>query len=172
LSNEKIRVDNRGRILLFGRPVGIIRKGEAAVDSGCQAAELNRFLMRHCDKVKFQYGLAEKLQTEYTYETAHLIQNARLWQLKPTADTALMFASYSDLIRRKTAVQKENYDVTFDGDISTSDPEKAYSIFRNRPATACRGHPITLSDVIELYNPLQSRFYYVDRFALKQIEFI
>jgi hypothetical protein len=172
---EHIAVDTQGRILLFGKPVGIIRKAEgrrgdaAIVDSECQLLEINRFLLSRCRSVKFQPGLAKKLEQEALLEQAHLIRRARVYQLKPEIDPALRFIGYQELIARQGSVRPEDYALVFDGEVGSADPEAVYRLLRDHPPEEYRGHALTRSDVLELYNPKESRCFYVDTFALRPI---
>ena len=169
--NSGISVDQGGRILLFGRPVGVLRRDKATVDSACHILELNRFLMARCKSVCFESGLAKKLEDELTRETAHLVRRARVWQLKSDTDPALRFIGYQDLLTRRTGVDPGDYIVVFDGDIGSADPETVYRLLRDHPPSEYSGHALTRSDVLELYNPLQSLFFYIDTFALVPITF-
>jgi len=168
---EKISVDSQGRILLFGRPVGTIRKGAAVVDSACQLLELNRFLMRNCRSVCFQVGIAKKLEYDELMAKAHLIHRARVYQLRAEVDPTLKFISYTELMQQTGCVDPSNYHTVFDGDVKSSDAEVVYRQLRDNPPKEYTGHALTRSDVLELYNPKESRFFYVDTFALKEIQF-
>lgn len=174
---EHITVDTQGRILLFGKPVGIIRKAagrrgaEAIVDSECQLLEVNRFLLSRCRSVKFQPGLAKRLEQEAVMERAHLIRRARVYQLRPEIDPALRFIGYQELVARQGSVRPEDYALAFDGEVGSADPETVYRLLRDRPPEDYRGHALTRSDVLELYNPKENRCFYVDTFALRPIRF-
>lgn len=174
---EHITVDTQGRILLFGKPVGIIRKaaarqGAAAiVDSECQLLEVNRFLLSRCRSVKFQPGIAKKLEQKALLEQAHLIRRARVYQLKPEIDPALRFIGYQELVARQGSVRPGDYMLAFDGEVGSADPETVYRLLRDHPPADYWGHALTRSDVLELYNPKESRCFYVDTFALRPIRF-
>jgi len=168
---EKISIDTQGRILLFGRPVGTIRKGDAVVDSAYQILEVNRFLLPRSKSLKFQSGLAKKLERDALVASAHLIRRARVYQLNPEIDPTMRFVGYQELLARHGGIHPEDYRLVFDGDVGSDDPETVYRMLRDSPPDGYKGHPLTRSDVLELYNPTVSRCFYIDTFALKPVVF-
>ena len=170
-SDAKISIDDRPRILLLGRPIGYIQKGAAVVDDACHLLEVNRFLMPRCKSVKFALGVAKKLEQDEIMGKAHTINRARVYQLKPDTAPEMRFTSYEQLMARHGGVEPDNYAVVFDGDVGSSDPEEVYRLLRDNPPPGYKGHALTRSDVLEVYNPKESRFFYIDTLALKPIEF-
>jgi hypothetical protein len=168
-SDSKISIDNRQRILLLGRPIGYIQKGAATVDDACHLLEVNRFLLPRCKSVKFAPGVSKKLEQD---EIMGLdIKRARVYQLKPDVAPEMRFIGYEQLKARHGGVDPDNYAVVFDGDVGSADPEAVYRMLRDSPPSGYKGHALTRSDVLELYNPKESRFFYIDTFALKAVEF-
>ena len=170
-SDSKISIDNRQRILLLGRPVGYIQKGAATVDGACHLLEVNRFLLPRCKSVKFVPGVAKKLEQDELMGKAHTIKRARVYQLKPDTVPEMRFISYEQLKARYGGVNPDNYAIVFDGDVGSADPEEVYRLLRDGSPPGYKGHALTRSDVLELYNPKESRFFYIDTFALKPVEF-
>jgi hypothetical protein len=173
----RICLDERQRILLLGRPIGYIQKGAATVDDACHLLEVNRFLLPRCKSVRFVPGVAKKLEQDELMSKAHLIRRARIYQLKADVDPEMRFIGYERLMATQGGVNPDNYAVVFDGDVGSSDPETVYRMLRDslQPGTAGVQtgsiHALALSDVLELYNPKESRFFYIDTFALKPVDF-
>ena len=166
-----ISVDDRQRILLFGRPVGYIKKGTATIDDSCHLIEVNRFVMSQCKSVRFAPGIARQMKQDEVISNAHHIRRARVYQLKPDTAPEMRFIGYEQLMARHGRVDPENYAVVFDGDVGSTDPETVYRLLRDSPPPDYRGHTLTRSDLLELYNPKESRFFYIDTFALKPVEY-
>lgn len=103
--------------------------------------------------------------------TAHLIHRARVYQLRAEVDPALRFIGYQELLSRQGCVNPTDYALVFDRDVGSSDPETVYRLLRDAPPDGMNGHALTRSDVMELYNPKENRFFYIDSFALKPIRF-
>ncbi len=171
VSDGRVCLDGRQRILLLGRPVGFIQKGAATVDDACHLLEVNRFLMSRCKSVRYAPGVAKKLEQDEIMSKAHLVMRARVHQLKPDTDPEIRFIGYEQLMAKHGGVDADNYAVVFDGDVGSTDPETVYRLLRDSPPDGYKGHALTRSDVLELYNPKGSRFFYVDTFALKPIDF-
>jgi len=170
-SDGKVSIDDRQRIMLFGRPIGYIQKGAATVDDACHLLEVNRFLMPRCKSVRFAHGVAKKLEQDEVMDNAHHVRRARVYQLKPDTAPEMRFIGYEQLMVRHGGVDRENYALVFDGDVSSADPEEVYRMLRDSPPPGYKGHALTRSDVLELYNPKESRCFYIDTFALKPVEF-
>ena len=66
---------------------------------------------------------------------------------------------------------KNNYDVVFDGELETNDLESIYTKFNMDHPSDFKGHSLSISDVVELYDDNSSEFHYVDQFGFKEIEF-
>ncbi len=177
LSDGRVSLDERQRVLLLGRPIGYIQKGAATVDEACHLLEVNRFLLPRCKSVRFAPGVAKKLEHDEMMSKAHLIRRARVYQLKAGVDPEMRFIGYERLMAAHGGVDPENYTVVFDGEVGSTDPETVYRMLRDtlKPGSAgCVAgsvHALSLSDVLELYNPKESRFFYIDTFALKPVDF-
>ena len=94
----------------------------------------------------------------------------RIWQLKPQVDPAMRFIGYEDLMQRFGSPDIDNYLPVFDGDLSTTNLEQIYTICRNDSPSGYRGHKMSISDVVELYNFSGSEFFYCDRVGFVQID--
>ena len=170
-SEAKVSIDDRQRILLLGRPIGFIQKGAATVDDACHLLEVNRFLLPRCKSIRFTAGVAKKLEQDEVMCKAHLIRRARVYQLKPEVNPEMRFVGYEQLMARHGGVDPGNYAVVFDGDVGSDDPETVYRLLRDSPPEGYKGHALARSDVLELYNPKESRCFYIDTFALKPVDF-
>ncbi len=170
-SDGKVCLDDRGRILSLGRAIGFIQKGVATVDDAWHLLEVNRFLLPRCKSVRYAPGVAKKLERDEEMSKAHLIRRARVYQLKPDVDPELRFIGYEQLMARRGGVDTGDYAVIFDGDVGSADPETVYLLLRDSPPDGYKGHALTRSDILELYNPRESRFFYVDTFSLKPVAF-
>jgi len=115
--------------------------------------------------------VAKELEQDELLSKAHLIKCARVYQLKAGISPEMKFIGYEQLIAQHGGVDPENYTPVFDGDVGSADPETVYRMLRDNPPSGYTGHALTRSDVLELYNPKESRFFYIDTFALKPVDF-
>ena len=60
--------------------------------------------------------------------------------------------------------------MVYDGQIQDNDLEKLWNKFSRTPLGP-DGQPLAISDVVELYGPSGSAFYYVDRYGFQPIDF-
>ena len=171
MHNTEIR---NNLIISNKNPVGFIKNGVATVDNIFTSDELNEWLEDERLLVKWQDGIFEKLALNrkfYETELVEPLKNIRIWQLKSDFDANCRFVSYEEMTKNLGHISLENYNVVFDGQMQTNDLEQIYSIFNTDHPQDYKGHSLSMSDMIELYDDDVSSFHYVDRFGFKEVEF-
>jgi len=83
----------------------------------------------------------------------------------------MKFISYEEMVRKFGEPSPGNYRIAYDGQLDTNDPETIYERYSIRQPPGFLGNPLSMSDIIELYNAAGSEFYYADRKVFRQIEF-
>lgn len=170
----RITIDNRNRIIFYGSPAGYLQENKAVVDPMFQNNELENWLtVRNSFEVEWQQGVFEKLSSAswVQSENAPPLKNIRIWQLKPESDIMMKFIGYDEMMDRFGEPSPENYNMVFDGDVGTNDLEAIYEKFNIDHPTDFKGHSLSISDVVELYDANGSEFHYVDHYGFKQISF-
>jgi len=159
---------NRDTLLFYGNLAGYVEQGRVIVDPLFASGELEDFLEQQDLPVEWRAGVFEQLAFGLAL-TAEEIKNCRIWQLRPGVDPRLRFAEFDKL---GTGIpNKGDYRLAYDGSFGTNDLEAIYSICNQQPPDGYSGHPLTISDVVELYDSQESRFYYADRVGFQEIEF-
>ena len=165
---------NNGFISCYGNPAGYVEKETAVVDSIFQSDELTAWLKSRSLTPRWTDGVMERLlagERPGGSETAAPLKNVRVWQLRPDVDIRMKFIPYEEMVRQFGEPSPEDYRIVYDGQLGTNDPETIYERFSARQPPGFSGHPLSMSDVIELYNADGSEFYYADRKVFRQIEF-
>lgn len=173
---NRIRIEN-GIIMYYGNRAGRVEDGCAVVDPMFKGDELCRFLkgQRQIREVQWMDGMFDRLMAG-GQETAAAqgLKNVRVWQLKTDVDVYMKFIGYEEMCRKFGLPDQENYRTVYDGAAQTNDLEVLYRKFGNDgsalPANY-KGHSLSMSDVLELYDSTGSSFYYVDRIGFREIEF-
>lgn len=162
------------RIQFYGNIAGYIENDMAVVDPMFDCEELKDYLTEKQGlKVQWTNGVFDRMansKTDIEGKTS-LLKNCRIYQLKPDVDIMMKFISYDDLVERFGEVEPENYQVVYDGQLETNDLDGIYEKFNLNHPPDYKGHSLSMSDVIELYDNTGSSFHYVDQFGFKQIEF-
>ena len=65
----------------------------------------------------------------------------------------------------------EDYAVVYDGQLDTNDLEAIYDKFTERKPPGFSGHPLSVSDLVELYDGNGRAFYFLDRTCFRQVFF-
>jgi hypothetical protein len=159
-----------GCVFYYGNPAGYIERDTAVMDSMFRNEELERWLSRNHLSVTWTDGVYERLSSGYvpsqTDEAAVMLKSCRIWQLKPGA------AAWKDIVsfgRSLPEPQIEDYAIAYDGQLDTNDLEEIYDKFTERRPPGFTGHPLSVSDLVELFDSSGSAFYYLDRTCFRQV---
>ena len=161
-----------GCIIYYGNPAGYIEKDAAVMDAMFQSNELECWLSRNHLTPKWTDGVYERLSSgsipATSDEAAVMLKSCRIWQLKPGA------AAWKDIVtfgRPLPEPKMEDYAVVYDGQLDTNDLEAIYDKFTERRPPGFSGRPMSVCDLVELYDSGGSDFYYVDRTCFRPVEF-
>lgn len=163
-----------GMISYYGTPAGYTEKDQAVIDRIFQCDELTAWLQSRGLTPVWTDGVLERLlagERMSGSENAAPLKSVRIWQLHSKVDVHMKFIRYEDMLRQFGAPNPEDYRVAYDGQLDTNDLERIDERFSARQPPGFSGHPLSMSDVIELYDADGSTFYYVDRSVFRQIVF-
>lgn len=164
-----------GLLVYYGNPAGYVKDDRATVDSMFQSKEFEEWLSEKKFIPNWSDGIFERLsngeQLGDPLETISPLKNVRIWQLKSDLNLELRFRSYDEVLKVSGEPSKNNYGVVFDGELETNDLESIYTKFNMDHPSGFKGHSLSISDVVELYDENSSEFHYVDQFGFKAIEF-
>ena len=169
---KPIRMEN-GVIVYYGNFVGHVANGRAVVDPMFEGSELNAFLEKQGEirEVSWKDGVFDRLTNGVRDTREILLINCRVWQLKPDVDARMKFVGYDEMLQSFSPPDPEHYEAVFDGPVDTADLEALYTKFNIDQPPDYHGHSLSMSDVIELYDDLDSTFHYVDHFGFRQVDF-
>jgi len=162
-------------IVYYGNPAGYLKEDKATVDKMFQSKEFEEWLADRNLEALWKDGVFERLskgeQLTENSEGRVPLKNVRIWQLKPDSDFELRFRSYDEIQNIYGEPCINNYEAVYDGEFDTNDLEAIYSKFNMDHPVGFKGHSLSISDVVELYDDSGSAFHYVDRIGFKEIEF-
>ena len=170
---EDIRIKNQ-IIYYYKTPVGYIDNTTACVDIDFKCQDIVDFCKNHNFECEFKNDifkrLAEKEDVNPFTNKENILKKVRVWQLKPSSDFSMRFISFDDFIRNFGEPKIDDYKAVFDGEMPTNNLEIIYDICNVSIPSDYYGHPLSMSDIVELYDNEQSSFYYVDRVGFKEID--
>lgn len=144
-----------------GIPIGYFEGDTAVMDSDFWAGETAHSLAHRGTKMRFEPGLAKRLQEEGEKKPLH--RRVRVHQIKPQAAPEKKFICYALLCQRFGGVCPEDYQVVFDDRLATDDLNRLYELFNAAVLPkSYTGHRLSVSDVVELYDRNGSEFWYLD----------
>lgn len=172
---KPIRLENN-LIIYYGNPAGWLDdEHHALVDTMFETPEMKNFLSRQTNiqEIHWSQGIFDRLRTapQDKQHDLQILKKCRIWQLKPDVDMKLKFISYDELMQHSGFLDPNNYHLVFDGEVETNDLEKLYNKFNYDQPLSYRGHSLSISDIVELYDEHGSTFHYVDRIGYQQITF-
>ena len=167
----RFTVDNHNRLIYYGNPVGYIHEEQAVVDTMFQSDELSSYIARLKLTPQWQEGVFDRLTSGEvpSEQSGAALKLCRIWQLSRKADVAMRFISYDTMVEKFGEPNLSHYETVFDGDIGTNDLEEIYNRCNLRHPPDYRGHSMSMSDVVELYDDSGSEFYYCDRVGFHPI---
>ena len=164
-----------GCIVYYGNPAGYLKEDKATVDKMFQSKEFEEWLTDRKIEAQWKDGVFERLSKgEHLIENSverTPLKNVRIWQLRSDSDFELRFRSYDEIQNIYGEPCIKNYEAVYDGELDTNDLEAIYSKFNMDHPVGFKGHSLSISDVVELYDDSGSAFHYVDRMGFKDIEF-
>jgi hypothetical protein len=164
-----------GLLVYYGNPAGYLKENEATVDTMFKSKEFEEWLSEKKFISNWTEGVFERLSKGEMLGNSQVesspLKNVRIWQLKTDSDLELRFRGYDEVLNVSGEPSKNNYDVVFDGELETNDLESIYTKFNIDHPSDFKGHSLSISDVVELYDESSSEFHYVDQFGFKAIEF-
>lgn len=168
-----IRVE-KDIIVYYGNRVGRLEKGCARVDPMFEGQDLKAFLasQKSICKIQWEAGIFEQMMdAPKEGMTGQVLKACRIWQLRPDVDIRMKFIGYEQMCREFGLPVPEDYQLVYDGAVKTNDLGELYAVFNIAHPEGYRGHSLSMSDVVELYDRSGSEFYYVDRIGFQQIRF-
>ena len=168
-----VKISENGIIEFYGNKAGFVKNRTAYIDKLFERRELTEVLTQsYALKVESRDGIYDRLISGEEAQT-EMLKLCRIYQLKPSVDVQMKFISLSDMKRLGFGNPNiKNYDVVYEGNIETNDLDEIYGkLYIDAEVDGYRGHAMTMSDVIELYDDNESTFYYVDKGGYTRIRF-
>lgn len=163
-----ILIDASNIVRYYGSPAGYVRNSTVTADPLFRTEELEDFFVQRGLSVRWVEGLYERLAQGGDI-ASQPPKSCRVWQLKPQADPELKFAPYHRVAERWGGPRREDYSAVYDGPVEDADPEAVWERFRF--CDVGEGHPLSISDIIELYDEDGGEYFYIDRTRLLPIDF-
>lgn len=154
-------MDEQKLIRQGGVPIGYFEKEAAVLDSAFWGCDVGRELTRNGRRVVWKSGVAQDLEREEVGQPK--LRRVRVYQLGAWVEPDKKFIGYDELYRRFGGLDASDYQVVFDGRLDTDDPDALYErLNAAHLPKGYRGHRLTVSDVLELYDETGSQFWYLD----------
>lgn len=171
---RRICIENN-RILYFGNAAGYITGNKAVVDPIFSNEDLHCYLKRQSgiEEIQLVDGVYDRLANGSSgMQEGQMLKKCRIWQLRPDVDIHMKFIGYERMIERFGEPQPGWYQTAYDGEMSTNDLEEIYCQLNDGCfPPGYKGHSLSISDVIELYDEAGSEFFYVNDIGFKPIAF-
>lgn len=163
-----------GVIRYYGNPAGYIAEDKAVVDRLFAGAELRNWLERRQLTPEWTDGVYDRLVAHSAAgpdEAVPPIRSCRVWQLKDDMDPLMKFICLTETRERFGEPEPDHYRLAYDGQVATSDLEEIWDLFNTSVPPGFKGHALSISDVVELYDSAGSEYFYVDRYGFAKIAF-
>lgn len=163
-----------GYIFYYGNMAGYLDRQTAVVDPMFQSAEMSAWIDRQNLTPKWVSGVYERMaagEVQGEEQTLAPLKNVRIWQMKAGVDWEKKFLGYNELVKMAAEPRQRDYTAVYDGQLGTNDLEEIWNRFRFGEISEVAEHPLSISDVVELYDESGSVYFYIDRTNFRPIEF-
>ncbi len=151
------------KLILQGTvPIGYQEGKTAVLDSEFMGCAVGRKLTLSGCSIQWRDGIADLLLQE---QKGKRTKGGRVcvYQLKAEAAPEKKFSSYESLCSQYGGIQREDYQLVFNGTVEYENLNELYEQFTaETPPKGFRGRRLSLSDLLELFQQDNSALYYVD----------
>lgn len=166
-----------GVLMYYGNPAGYLLEEKAVIDSMFDKKELRDYL-KSVEKldVVVKEGIYDRLSrkgiTPRELESVKDCVLLRIHQLKKDTPILLRFISLAEREKRGYGKPAEaEYETVYEAETDTINLEAIWERFNMNLPKEFEGHPLAISDVVELSAKGVSRFFYIDRMDFVEIVF-
>lgn len=162
----------KGILMYYGNRAGYAEGRKVFVDPMFRGNELKKFLeeQKKIREVEWIPGLYDRLANgKKRMQHERALKNVRVWQLKPETDVCKKFIGYEERCRKYDPPTRDEYQCVYDGTMNTNDLEALFEIFNVEQPEGYKGHSLSISDVLELYDEKRSQFFYVDSAGFQEL---
>lgn len=166
-----------GIVEYFGNLAGYVEGESAVIDTMFENEVLKRYLEEKKGlRVVWENGVYDRLAVgvQAGERAGKRFKDCRIYQIKADALPEKKFLDYAVLKRDYGEPERTDYQMVYQSQMDTNDLEEIYDRFdkayKELPS-GFSGRPISISDIIELYDSSGSQFYYVDHYGFEQVAF-
>lgn len=167
---------SNGVLVYYGNPAGYLLDGKVILDSIFDRKELVSYLSeKEHLMVEVREGVYDRLSEGGGVEKMTVQGKERLiriYQLKKNSPIMMRFISLSERTDRGFGKpQPKEYDLVYEMEVDAFDLEKLWECFGEKLPKNFSGHALSISDVVELSEDKNKRFFYVEPKGFVEIEF-
>jgi len=165
-----------GILWYYGNIAGFSDGNRVIIDAIFNKEDLKNFIRKKTDKpIEVRTGVYESIcdgSFNLGNEAGVKKMTLRIYQLLPESPLEMRFIS---LNKRKEKdfgnPRKEEYGVVYEGEINRFDLEDIWERFARIAPKDLGGHALSISDVVELTDGEDSRFFYIEPEVFTEIDF-
>lgn len=166
-----------GVLIYYGNPAGYLLDGKVILDAIFDKKDIISFLSeKEHLTVEVREGVYDRLSEGGGVENVTVQgkeRRIRIYQLKQDSPIMVRFISLTERINRGfDRPQPKEYDLVYEMEVDAFDLEKLWESFGEKLPKNYSGHALSISDVVELSEGENKRFFYVDPKGFVEIEFL
>lgn len=172
MQNAKI-LDNR--VVFCGNHIGFISCGTATLDQMFRSEELEVWLQGKGLKVLWKEGIYLRLvdtSRNFTDDGKKSIKTVRIWRLNQDFPVEGRFMFLDDMRMNYGEPSIQNYSPIFQEEMGTDNLETIYSTLAEKEYSSDFAYPLSVSDVIELFDEKSREFYFISRYRFEPVNFL
>lgn len=166
-----------GVLHYYGNPAGYQSGKVVYVDSIFNKEELVSYVVSQgYEKVEVRDGVYDRLsETGDANEIEEVTGGRRIkiYQLLPNTSILIRFVSLAEREKRGfDGPKRDEYILVYEGEVKGFSLEDIWEKYNHHLPNGMTGHALSISDVLELIEEGESRFFYVEPTGFTEIEFM
>lgn len=165
-----------GVLWYYGNIAGFSDGNRVIIDAIFNKEDLKNFIRKKTDKpIEVREGVYESIcngDLNFGNETSVKKMTLRIYQLLPDSPFEMRFISLHKREEKEFGHPKRSeYGVVYEGEINKFDLEDIWERFARIAPKDLGGHALSISDVVELTDGEDSRFFYIEPEVFTEIDF-
>lgn len=164
-----------GVVRYYGNPAGFVQGDKVLIDAIFYKEDLISYVEKKMGKKpEAKEGILKILCDEDGVPASPVLHKlgVKIWQLKSDTPFEMRFVT---LFGRKErgfgAPKRDEYRIVWEGEVEKFDLEELWERFARCTPADFEGHCLSVSDVVEMTDGEESRFFYVETETFAEIEF-
>ncbi len=171
---QNLKISNN-LVSYSGNNIGFISKDTCTLDIMFKNQEIQEYLEEKELEVLWKADIFTRLLDsagEFGSDTCQKVRSVRIWRIKKEFTAEAKFLFLDDLRNRFGEPKISDFEAIYQEEMGTENLDLIFKVLSEKDLYEDLAYPLSISDVIELYDKKSRTFYYIDRYDFVEIPFL